>query len=163
MSQSTSTPAPETAAPIEYNKNLKTYQAGQYNIGPFVMGNVGQHNGRTIFNLPFKTPAVKDGKNATFSVPTEWIKPGNKYDFKKGDVFLADIGDNGYVTAIRMAPIKKGITLEVNKAADQAISSNPAVQASIENLERIQEEADKITAADLVTAPADANTDDFPF
>lgn len=130
----------------QFNTNLRTIGAGQ-NQGPFVVGNVGSFNGRTIFNFGFKTIRTPEGKNATYSVPSDWKKASA---FSKGDSVLIDISDDGYIKDVRTAPIQKPNVLTVNKAAQ-------------ESLDAAAEQHDKAEVETDAAIMADAGTEDLPF
>jgi hypothetical protein len=129
-----------------FNQNLKTIGAGQ-NQGPFTIGNIGSYNGRTIFNFGFKTIRTPEGKNATYSVPSDWKKAT---EFQTGDAVLIDISDDGFIKQVRRAPIQKPNVLAVAKAADAMLADGPETQVD----EDVKE-----------TAPAavDSSSDDLPF
>lgn len=133
----------------QFNTNLKTIGAGQ-NQGPFTVGNVGNSgNGRTIFNFGFKTTRTPEGKNATYSVPSDWKKATA---FKKGDSVLVDISEEGFIKDVRMAPIQAPNVLSVNKAAQESLDAGAEAAAKQEEQAK---EADVLAAAQ--------GTDDLPF
>lgn len=131
----------------QFNTNLKTIGAGQ-NQGPFRITHVGAYNGRTIFNFGFKTVKTPEGKNATYSVPSDWGVAGK---FVKGDLVTVDIGDDGYIKNIWAAKVQAPNVLEVHKSIDATLDD----QAS----ELDKQEADK-DAAIAATAGTD---DELPF
>lgn len=80
---------------IDYAKTYPLVEKDTPLMGPVTVGNVSEHNGRTIVNLCLRTKK-SDPMNAVISFPNDWAKAKQ---FKKGDQVNFQIQD-GYVKNI---------------------------------------------------------------
>lgn len=143
---------------IDYAKTYPLVEKDTPLMGPVTVGNVSEHNGRTIVNLCLRTKK-SDPMNAVISFPNDWVKAKQ---FKKGDQVNFQIQD-GYVKNIWSA--KPEVVPSKAKPAVSAARVN-------EDLKRMEQdiEADKVvktlvaeTEQNQVLETVAPEADDRPF